>query len=88
MPHHKSAIKRVRQTKTRTERNKAKITMVKTAVKKVRSAISSGDKNTATSALSTAQKLLARLAKHGVIKPNTAARKTGRLAKAVGKLSS
>ena len=87
MPHHKSAVKRVRQTKVRTERNKTKITMVKNAVKSVNAALEANDKAAATSALVNAQSKLARLAKVGVIKANTAARKTGRLAAAVAKLS-
>ena len=87
MPHHKSAVKRVRQTKVRTQRNKTKITMVKSAIKKVRSAVEAGDKSAATNALTSAQSKIARLAKAGVIKPNTAARKTSRLASAVSKLS-
>lgn len=87
MPHHKSSVKRVKQTKTKTARNKTKITMVKNAVKGVDSAIEAGDKAVAVTALTKAQSLLARLAKHGVIKANTAARKTSRLTKAVAKLS-
>jgi small subunit ribosomal protein S20 len=86
VPHHKSAKKRVRQTVKRTQLNKAKITMVKNALKKVRAAISTGDKATATSLLPATQKLLARLAKTGVIKQNTAARRTGRLASQINKL--
>ncbi len=87
MPHHKSAEKRVRQTKVRTERNKTKITMVKNAVKSLNAAIEAGDKTAATAALIKTQSKLARLAKAGVIKANTAARKTGRLAASVAKLS-
>ena len=87
MPHHKSAIKRVRQTKVRTQRNKTKITMVKNAVKRIQTAVEAGDKATATAELTSAQSKLARLAKSGIIKANTAARKTGRLAAAVAKLS-
>ncbi len=87
MPHHKSAIKRVRQTKVRTQRNKTKITMVKNAVKSLNAAVEAGDKAAATTELTNAQSKLARLAKVGVIKANTAARKTARLAAAVSKLS-
>jgi len=61
--------------------------MVKNTVKAVHSAIEAGDKNTATAALTSAQSKLARLAKAGVIKANTAARKTARLASAVSKIS-
>ncbi len=38
MPQHESAIKRVRQSKRRADRNKARLTRMKTLEKKVRSA--------------------------------------------------
>ena len=86
MPHHKSAKKRVRQTAKKTAMNKSKTTMVKSITKKVRAAIEAKDKEQASSLLPTAQKLLARLAKTGVIKNNTAARKTSRMAMLINKL--
>ena len=86
MANHKSAEKRARQTKVRTARNKSQESSVKSAVKKVRAAIEAKDKATASKLLQTAQSLLARLAKTGVIKDNTAARKTGRLASQINKL--
>lgn len=86
MPHHKSAKKRVRQTVKRTEMNKVKSSMTKSVLKKLRSSIESGDKATSTQLLTRAQQLLARLAKKGIIKPNTAARKTSRLATQVNRL--
>lgn len=86
MANHKSAEKRARQTKVRTVRNRSQETAVKTAVKKVRAAIEANDKSTASTLLVAAQSLLARLAKKGVIKNNTAARKTGRLASQINKL--
>lgn len=79
MPHHKSAKKRVRQTKVRTTRNVSLLSETKSAIKKVRLAITEKDKNSATTLLTNAQSLLAKLAKKGVIKSNTAARKTSRL---------
>lgn len=83
MPHHKSAKKRVRQTTTRTLRNKVKTTQARSAEKKLRGLVAAGDKDGAASLLSTAQSLYARMAKAGIIKANTAARKASRLAKAV-----
>ena len=44
MPHHKSAEKRLRQTETRTAVNRARLSRVRTFVKKVETAIDSGDK--------------------------------------------
>ncbi len=55
-------------------------------MKAIRSAIETKDKATASGLLAGTQKLLARLAKSGVIKQNTAARKTSRLASQVSKL--
>ena len=86
MPHHKSAKKRVRQTTKRTEMSKVKSTMTKTVLKKIRSAIAESDKTEATQLLPKTQKLLARLAKVGAIKANTAARTTSRLAGQINKL--
>ncbi|MCF8059457.1 MAG: 30S ribosomal protein S20 [Bacteriovoracaceae bacterium] len=86
MPHHKSAKKRVRQTETRTLRNKIKTTQARGVEKKLMEFVAAGDKENAASILSKAQSLFAKLAKNGVIKPNTAARKASRLAKSVSKV--
>ena len=79
MPHHKSAKKRVRQTETRTMRNKIKTTQARSAEKKLRGLVAEGNKDEAVKLLPTAQSLFAKMAKKGIIKPNTAARKASRL---------
>lgn len=86
MANHKSAKKRSRQTIVRNARNTAKKSAVKSAVKNVRNAIAEGNKETASTLLVRTQKLLARLAKTGVIKGNAAARRTSRLASQINKL--
>ncbi len=86
MANHKSAKKRAKQSIVRNERNTARKSGVKSAIKKLRTAITEGNKQTAGELLVSAQKLLARLAKTGVIKHNAAARKTSRLADAVNKI--
>ncbi len=86
MPHHQSAKKRVRQTKTRTILNRTHSSTTKTAIKKMRLAISDGNKAEASKLLPTIQSLLARLAKKGIVKSNTAARKTSRLTAQINKL--
>ncbi len=58
----------------------------KTAVKKVRDAITAGDKKEAATLLSNAQAELRKLAKTGVIKLATAARRTSRLATQINNL--
>jgi len=79
----KSAKKRVLVAKTRTERNKAVKSEVKTYVKKVEAAIQSGDKDAAKEALRNAEVKLTKAASKGVYHKNTVSRKVGRLSKAV-----
>ena len=79
MANHKSAEKRIRQTERRTAVNKARVARLRTFVKKVESAIASGDKEAARAAYSAAQPELQRGVGKGVIHRNTAARKLSRL---------
>ena len=79
MAHHDSAKKRIRQTERRTERNRARMSRVRTFFKKVELAISSGDKDAARQALIEAQPEIHRGVTRGVIHRNTAARKLSRL---------
>src|ERR1700687_1585724 len=80
MPHHKSAEKRLRQTEKRTIINRARIGRVRTFVKKVETAIETGDRAAAQSALQLAQPELHRATTKGVLHKNTVARKLSRLA--------
>ncbi len=84
MPQHKSAIKRVRQSGKRAERNKSRLTKLKTLVKKVRT---STTKESAGDALKTASKYLDRLSSKGLIHKNKAANQKAKLTKHVNKLS-
>lgn len=86
MAHHKSAKKRIRQTEKRTERNKSRKTSVRTVVKNLRVAISENRKEDAQKFYNKAQSLLSKLAQKGLIKSNTAARKTSRLSQQVNQL--
>jgi small subunit ribosomal protein S20 len=86
MPHHKSAEKRLRQTEKRTAINRARLSRVRTFVKKVESAIETGDKAAAQSALQTAQPELHRATTKGVLHKNTVARKLSRLATRINAL--
>ena len=74
-----SAKKRVRQLNRRTEVNKARRSRIKTYVKKVEEAISSGDSSTAKEALRIAQPEIQRGVTKGVFHKNTAGRKISRL---------
>lgn len=74
-----SARKRIRQTERRTERNKARKSRMRTFVKKVETAIETGDKAAAAEALRTAQPEMQRAAGKGVVHKNAVARKLSRL---------
>ena len=78
-----SAKKRVRQLDRRTEVNKARRSRIKTYVKKVEEAISSGDSVTAREALKVAQPEIQRGVTKGVLHKNTAGRKISRLSSRV-----
>ena len=86
MPHHKSAEKRLRQTEKRTVINRARLSRVRTFVKKVETAIDSGDKDAAQSAFQVAQPELHRATTKGVLHKNTVARKLSRLAARINAL--
>ena len=74
-----SARKRIRQTTTRTARNQARKSRMRTFVKKVESAIAGGDRAAAAEAFRAAQPEMQRAAGKGVIHANTVARKLSRL---------
>jgi small subunit ribosomal protein S20 len=82
---HPSAEKRNRQRITRTERNRAQRSTVRTLVKKVRDAILAKDLAGAKSALATAIVALDKASTKGVLHARTASRRISRLAIAVHK---
>lgn len=79
----KSAKKRILVTETKTARNKAIRSKVKTAIKKVDAAIAAGDKAAAQASLTAAISEIDRATTKGVYHKNTASRKVSRLSKAV-----
>jgi small subunit ribosomal protein S20 len=79
MANNASARKRIRQTAVRTERNAARKSRMRTFLKKVETAIASGDKAQAQDALRVAQPEVQRARVKGVIHLNTVARKLSRL---------
>lgn len=80
------AKKRIRRNDRRAEINGARISRIRTFVKKVELALNAGDKTTAAAALAAAQPELARGVSKGVVHKNTAARKFARLTKRVAAL--
>ena len=79
MANHTSAEKRIRQTESRTMRNRARESRVRTFVKKVETAIAAGDKEAARLAFAAAAPELQRGVSKGVLHKNTVARKISRL---------
>lgn len=79
MANHKSAEKRARQTKVRTERNRFYKTRIKNVTKEVLSAVEAADKEKASEAIKTANKYLHHCVSKGILKKGTAARKVSRL---------
>ena len=79
MAHHKSAIKRIRQTERRTAVNRARRSRIRTFIKNVESAIGAGDKKAALEAFKRAEPEIRRGVSKGVMKLNTASRKISRL---------
>ena len=87
MANHPSAAKRNRQRVQRTARNKNVRSAVRSAVKKARTAIESGDAS-AKDAVHAATVALARAASAGVLHSNSASRSTARIQSALHKRGS
>ncbi len=80
------ARKRIRRNQVRADINGARLSRIRTFVKKVETALATGDKESAAAALKDAQPELARGVAKGVLHKNTAARKMSRLSKRVAAL--
>ena len=80
------ARKRIRRNNARAEVNGARISRIRSFVKKVEAACESGDKDAVAAALKAAQPELARGVARGVMHKNTVARKMSRLTKRVAAL--
>ena len=87
MANHKSAIKRIRQTATRTERNRAEKSRMKSTRKKALVAIEAGNKDEAVKAASEFSSVVDKAAKRNLIHPNKAANLKSKTAKAIAAIS-
>ena len=87
MANHKSAKKRIVRNAKRALINGARVSRIRTFVKKVDAAIAAGDADTAREALRAAQPELQRGVSRGVLHKNTASRKISRLAARVKSLA-
>jgi small subunit ribosomal protein S20 len=83
---HASALKAQRQNLKQRARNRKNISQLKTQVKKLRSAVASGNGETAASLLSETVSVIDRAAKKGVIHDNAASRFKSRLTRRVNSL--
>ena len=83
MANHKSALKRIRQTKKRNEHNRYYAKTMRNAVRKLRSTT---DKDEAAKLLPTVQKMLDKLAKTNIIHKNKASNLKSKLAKHIKSL--
>ena len=81
------AKKRIRRNDRRAEINGARVSRIRTYVKKVESALAAGDKAAASAALAVVQPELARGVAKGVLHKNTASRKFSRLTKRLATLA-
>jgi small subunit ribosomal protein S20 len=86
MANTKSAKKAARQSARRTVVNKSRRSRLRTAVRKVEEAISSGDRAQAVAAMANAEPALIRAAQKGIVHRNAAQRKVSRLAHRIAKL--
>ena len=87
MAQHKSAKKRILRNEKRRVVNHARISRIRTFVKKVENAIAAGNKELASDAFKLAQPELHRGVTRGVLLKNTVARKLSRLSKGIKSLS-
>ncbi|MEP7147656.1 MAG: 30S ribosomal protein S20 [Acidobacteriota bacterium] len=83
MANHKSAKKRVRQNTKRNEINRSNRSKLRTQIKSLRLALSTGDKKQSGELLSPTVSLIDKAVNKGLIHKNTAARHKSRLTKHV-----
>ncbi len=79
MANHKSSKKRIRRNARRAEINGARMSRIRTFIKKIELAIEGGDTKAAEEALKNAQPEIHRGVSKGVLHKNTASRKISRL---------
>ena len=81
MPNTASAKKRVRQTESRTLRNKGRRSAMRTAIRKFDEAVAAGDKAQAEAMFLSAQRLIDKAAKHNLLHANNAGNQKAKLAR-------
>ncbi|CAA6801986.1 MAG: SSU ribosomal protein S20p [uncultured Campylobacterales bacterium] len=87
MANHKSALKRIKQTAVKAERNRFYKTRIKNITRAFKEAIESGNKEEAQKSLLIINKNFHKFVTKGILKQNTASRKVSRLHKQVNALN-
>jgi len=85
MANHKSSMKRIRQTKTRTERNRFYKTRIKNLVRKFSEAIQAKEEEKSKQALLDINKSFHKFVSKSIFKKNTASRRVSNLHKLFNK---
>ena len=85
MANHFSALKRARQTQKKTEANRANTSRLRTALRKFRTALASGDKTKAKAGFAETVSSIDKAVAKGTIHKNTAARYKSRLSARLAK---
>lgn len=86
MAHSKQAVKRIRTSEKRRVENKARMSRMKTELKKLQSAIEAGDKSKASEMLPFVCKVIDKAAKQSIIHRHTASRRKGQVMRAVASM--
>jgi len=84
--HHKSAIKRIKQTEKRNARNRHQKSTLKTYIKRIREAVENKDKEAALATLQIAIPVIDKTATKGIIHKANASRNVSRLTRLVNTL--
>ncbi len=88
MASHKSALKRIRQTRKRTELNRMHRSKLRHQIRKLRVALDSKDKSAAQALLAPTFSLIEHSIHKGILHANTAARFKSRLSRRVNQIGS
>ena len=86
MANHFSAVKRARQTTKRTDENRANTTRLRTALRKLRQALETGDAKQAKEVFGNTVSMIDKAVKKGIIHKNTGSRYKSRLSARVAKV--
>ncbi len=87
MANTRSAKKAVRKISSRTEVNKARRSRMRTFMRRVEEAITSGDQSAASEALKQAQPVIMKAAQQNMLPKNTASRRVSRLSARIKAMS-